>query len=135
MVRSTTGVGAPFTNPNDCDNLSFVRLASATAWFAPLILGACAPGADGPPSPTDVGFLDSGLFDGGPSVLDCDTPYPAYASTMALDQAVEPWSWNRALDGQNHAVDLNLAEAFCNNDPDIDWSSFDLLLFVSIPGW
>lgn len=139
---------ARFTQPGGCDNLRALRLASATAlWLTPLTFGACSSSDTGP-SPVDTGFIDANDANDGdigfPDVKpndagilpgDCDTPYPAFASPMALDQAVPPWSWPRALDGQGVETDLNLTDAFCNTDPDLDWSPFDLLLFVSIPGW
>ena len=64
----------------------------------------------------------------------CGYPEGA-AEPMALDAVISPYRWAdaRHLDGRTGAIDLN--EVFCASDEEIDWSPFDILLFVSIPAW
>lgn len=55
---------------------------------------------------------------------------------MALDGVIPPFSWPSArsmVDGSRTSLDL--LAAHCANAPDIEWSPFDVLLFVSIPAW
>lgn len=62
--------------------------------------------------------------------------YPVGAvDPMAEGEVLYPYRWPVAKhrDGRDGAVDL--ATVPCNTDPDIDWSPFDVLLFVSIPAW
>ncbi|MEM7676029.1 MAG: hypothetical protein AAF449_08500 [Myxococcota bacterium] len=114
--------------------------------YAPFVVGLMACGSsEGPASmpdassgdsgalPMDAGVVaDAGRRDGGAS--DCE--YPAGAvEPMQRDQIFSPYRWSEAFDGTGRAIDLDLAEAHCNTDPDIDWSPFDLLLFVSVPAW
>ena len=80
----------------------------------------------------DRGFLDTGPADSG--VPSCNYPADA-AEPMALNQVLSPYTWSSAFTAAGQLIDLNLTDAFCNTDPDIDWSPFDLLLFVSIPAW
>ena len=114
-----------------------VRFTPGPSRTAPLALGALAWACSGGASPLPSAMMgptsDAGS-DAGPAT-GCAALYPDYAAVMTLDQAVEPWRWPRAVDGQGNVTDLDLAEAFCNDDPDLDWSPFDLLLFVSVPGW
>lgn len=110
--------------------------------MTPLAVAACSSEPlNSPPDnmgPADSGFInvqDAGFADAGTPMGGCEANYPAHASVMTLGEAVEPWSWTRAIDGLNNETDLDLTQAFCDTDPDIDWSPFDYLLFVSIPGW
>ena len=54
---------------------------------------------------------------------------------MARGEVLFPYSWPKARhrDGRSGSLDLQFVP--CNDDPDIDWSPFDVLLFVSIPAW
>ena len=62
--------------------------------------------------------------------------YPSdYADPMAFGQPLPPFKWANAVDGLGEAIDLDLAHAQCDTDPDLDWGPFDALLFVSIPAW
>ena len=75
---------------------------------------------------------DAGTPDSGPGPC----TYPAGAvEPMALNEVLSPYTWPSAIDGAGNMTDLNLTEAFCNNDADIDWSPFDFLLFISVPAW
>lgn len=72
--------------------------------------------------------------------VDCEggETYPAGAvEPMALGEVFSPYAWPTAVahasDGARFALDL--ANVPCALDPDIDWSPFDVLLFVSIPAW
>ncbi len=69
---------------------------------------------------------------------DCTTAtYPAgYVEPMALGEAIAPYAWPEAIHrGTGQQADLELAQVPCAADDDIDWSPFDVLLFVSIPAW
>lgn len=66
----------------------------------------------------------------------CDS-YPADAvDPMMVDEVIWPYSWPAARhrsDGREAPLDLG--QVPCGADEDIDWSPFDVLLFVSIPAW
>jgi len=102
-------------------------MASRTALLTSLALVACdSSGPSGPPiSP-------------GASVVDCATNlYPAdVAEPMALGEVIAPYRWPDASLRTNDAlVSVDLAQAPCALDDDIEWSPFDVLLFVSVPAW
>ncbi|MEO0605162.1 MAG: hypothetical protein AAF211_27275 [Myxococcota bacterium] len=72
------------------------------------------------------------------AVLDCQTAtYPAGAvEPMALGEVISPYRWNQAsLRETGERVTVDLGQVPCGLDDDIDWSPFDVLLFVSIPAW
>jgi hypothetical protein len=77
-------------------------------------------------APRDVGTPDEA----------CDA-YPAEAvRPMELGSVLYPYSWpvaKRLSDGLEAPLDLG--QVPCASSPDIDWSPFDVLLFVSIPAW
>lgn len=95
----------------------------------------------GRPGSTDSGALDLGVFDLG--ARDTGTPdagfacdYPAGAvEPMALGEVIPSYAWSRAIAGDDAVFDLDLSKVHCNDDEDIDWSPFDVLLFISIPAW
>lgn len=60
--------------------------------------------------------------------------YPDAPDTMASGEALPAFSWPSALhaDGRSQALDLSGVPC---PDGEIDWSPFDVLLFVSIPAW
>ena len=69
--------------------------------------------------------------------VDANCEYPSGAvEPMALGEVLTPYSWPVAkhLDGVRENA-LDLANVPCAVDPVIDWSPFDVLLFVSIPAW
>jgi len=80
----------------------------------------------GEPQPTDTS-----------SATPTDCAYPAGAvEPMALGEVVTPWSWPEARHlGDGRVASLDVGAVPCNTDDDIDWSPFDVLLFVSIPAW
>lgn len=64
--------------------------------------------------------------------------YPEGAvEPMALGEVLTPYRWPVAIhrDGRPERPNLRLATVPCADDEDIDWSPFDVLLFVSIPAW
>lgn len=68
---------------------------------------------------------------------DDDTPceYPDGAvEPMELNEVLTPYRWPEALAFGGDEKELDLSRVFCNDD-DIDWSPFDVLLFVSYPAW
>lgn len=85
------------------------------------VLGACKS-----PVTLTVGTPD-GVCDG----------YPEGATRPMTEGAVlYPYSWPEATDiASDRTATLDLGQAPCATDPDIDWSPFDVLLFVSIPAW
>jgi hypothetical protein len=94
---------------------------SALGWLAAALVGCGGPVAD-----------TTGSLDTDPGACD----YPAGAvRTMTLGEVLTPYSWPKAIhgDGRIEALDLGLVP--CAADPDIDWSPFDVLLFVSLPAW
>ena len=78
---------------------------------------------------------------GDTSVADATAPAPcAYpdgvVDPMTLDAVIPPFIWPKARslrDGTTTSLDL--MGAHCNAAEDIDWSPFDVLLFVSVPAW
>ncbi|MEN0062550.1 MAG: hypothetical protein AAGA48_10405 [Myxococcota bacterium] len=97
------------------------RLPVLAAW----LLGACA--VTEPSVPVSPG-----------TSVDCvDVTYPEGAvEPMALGEVISPYRWpNASLRADGTLVSLNLRQAPCALDDDIDWSPFDVLLFVSIPAW
>jgi len=71
-----------------------------------------------------------------PSFTDDDTyPLPV-VEPMALGEVLFPHSWPIAVHrGTGLTIVLDLANVPCALDAEIDWSPFDVPLFVSIPAW
>ena len=71
-----------------------------------------------------------------PSCTGEDTYPDGAVDPMALGEVLQPYRWPQAgerLSGET--LPLDLADAPCAQADDIDWSPFDVLLFVSIPAW
>lgn len=83
------------------------------------------------------GGADPLVPDGLPAACDGSETYPPGAvEPMALGEVLSPYAWPEAIHrGTRARTRLDLALAPCATDPDIDWSPFDVLLFVSIPAW
>lgn len=64
----------------------------------------------------------------------CEYPSDA-AEEMAVGSPLWPYSWPTSSAPDRSDAPLDLERVFCNDDPDRDWSPFDVLLFVSIPAW
>lgn len=82
------------------------------------------------------GALPNGAIvrDGGPRTGACAYPDGA-VEPMTKDQVLWPYRWpGRSMAGGG-AVSVDLEDAYCNTDDDMDWSPFDVLLFVSVPAW
>ena len=97
------------------------------SFFFPFLglLAACTPGGRGTPDDDDDDD----------AVEACAYPEGA-VEPMALGEVITPYSWPTALavaDGSSAPLDV--ADVPCNTSDDIDWSPFDVLLFVSIPAW
>jgi hypothetical protein len=90
-------------------------------FFAPLLLLACAGGE----SVDDDVAQDS--------TAACE--YPAAAEPMAVGEALAAYSWPEARHADGRNFPLSLAAAFCDSDPNIDWSPHDYMLFISVPAW
>ena len=80
-------------------------------------------------------LVGCGAEQDGPSPdADCDYPSPV-SEPMAQDEVIAPYAWPTALPFDRVETSLNLAEVHCNTDDALDWSPFEMLLFVSIPAW
>jgi hypothetical protein len=103
---------------------AFTSLLVATTALAVVgCSGATADGREPEPEPDTGGDGDG-----------CDYPSGATA-TMTLDEVIYPYAWDVAIDPIGIEKSIDLAEVPCAADDDIDWSPFDVLLFVSIPAW
>lgn len=93
------------------------------------LLGACGGG--------DTRGMVPLAPDGTPPDCDAGESYPkGAAEPMALGAVITPYRWPDAVHRQTgQSTSLDLEAAPCATDPDIDWSPFDVLLFVSIPAW
>lgn len=106
--------------------------------LAPLLtlLAACTAGGG-----TDVVASDDsgdGVVDstGGTGSTEPPCDYPAGATEpMTLGEVITPYSWPKAIHGDGREAPLDLGFVPCFETADIDWSPFDVLLFVSIPAW
>lgn len=94
-------------------------LLSALSLAAGLLLAALVGCEEPPPRAT---------------VDECNYPEGA-VEPMAQGEVLTPYSWPSALDGERSQLALDLQFAPCDTDPELDWSPFDVLLFVSIPAW
>lgn len=81
----------------------------------------------------NVGCAGTTPGDGEPNEP-CEYPAGA-AEPMAQGEVINSYVWPTALEADRTERSLNLTEAYCDADDDIDWSPFDMLLFVSIPAW
>lgn len=105
----------------------FVALLGAAAFGAVSLAGCAGTGMNPEPDPEPDREPDAE-----PEVLPC--VYPEGPAVMAADQPLPAFSWPTALDGARNDAEIALDRVYCNDD-DIDWSPFDVLLFVSIPAW
>lgn len=76
---------------------------------------------------------DTGTTDTGPTTTACS--YPEFVVPMTIDEVLSPFTWPTAIHRDGRQGDLDLEAVPCGDDPDIDWSVFDALVFVSIPAW
>ncbi len=102
--------------------------------FAAVGLAACtSETGEEAPNPGNPDDADTDAS----QVTETNCTYPAGANeVMTLGDVLLPYGWNRAIhrsDGRDGTIDLE--QVPCNTDDDIDWSPFDVLLFVSIPAW
>jgi hypothetical protein len=95
--------------------------------WLPLFLAACSA------APSDLAGVETD--DTEPIIPPCAYPEGA-VEPMAIGSVITPYSWPEAIDRRDDSrVALDLANVACAVDPVIDWSPFDVLLFVSIPAW
>ncbi|MGE0784393.1 MAG: hypothetical protein AB7S26_01795 [Sandaracinaceae bacterium] len=115
-----------------------------------LNLGGC----DGEMGGTDSGRADSGGVgrDSGPGGIDsgpgggidggddagwpgCPVyPYGA-VEPMALGSVIWPYRWPTAIASDGTDFPLDLSNVPCTADENIDWSPFDVLVFIAFPAW
>ena len=100
--------------------------------LSPSLLGAGCSGGD--PGASNPGVIPP---DGIPPECASGQGYPEGAvEPMALGEVIFPYRWPVAIHrGTGVNTELDLAHVPCATDPEIDWSPFDVLLFVSIPAW
>jgi len=99
-------------------------------WFYPLLmlpLVACAADGQGPGAALNGEGSDA-------DNEDCSYPEGA-AEPMALGEVLSPYAWPSAVHGDGTDAPLDLQNAACDSDSVLDWSPFDVLLFVSLPAW
>ena len=97
-------------------------------WILPLLTLACGGDADKASDTSAVGSATT-------PTTPCDYP-SGVADPMTLGEVMPAFRWPSAkslVDGTKTAFDL--AEVHCGASADIDWSPFDILLFVSVPAW
>ena len=85
-----------------------------------------------------LSFLLVGCATSGTDPAEDETPpceYPATSEPMALGAPLPAYSWPEALNADGRRGPLDLLHAYCGDDPLIDWSPLDYLLFVSVPAW
>ena len=95
--------------------------------------GALADSGAPPGDAGDEGSLDAGRLDAGPAGA-CTYPTGA-VEPMEVGSVLWPYRWPEAIDGAGRNVPLDLVEASCDTDDEIDWSPFDVLVFIAIPAW
>jgi hypothetical protein len=94
-------------------------------WIALLTLPALALPACAP---------EPGAGDDDDEPASCDYPEGA-VEPMELGEVVSPYRWARGLTAAGDEAEVDLDEAYCGDDVNMEWSPFDVLLFVSIPAW
>ncbi len=86
-----------------------------------LLVAGCAP--------------PSGAADDDAGGVDCTYPEDP-VHPMAIDEVLFPYEWPTAIHvGDGRTSPLAVEDMACATSDDIDWSPFDVLLFVSIPAW
>ena len=123
-------------------------------WLA-VVLGSLVSACGADEMGTDAGLadaaaVDAAASDGGGAASDSgqdridagppsdagSCPYPSGAvEPMAVGEVLWPYRWSEAIAADGTNVPIDLREVTCTADPNIDWSPFDLLVFISIPGW
>ncbi len=91
-----------------------------------LACGALVAGCAEDPEPNDT-------TDTAPTEAGCQ--YPDAEEPMALGEVLFPYRWLDARHRDGRRSEIRLRDVFCDTQEDIDWSPFDVLLFVSIPAW
>ncbi len=54
---------------------------------------------------------------------------------MEVGEVITPYFWQTALHADGRDIEFSLGEVYCNEESEIDWSPFDVLLFISYPVW
>lgn len=109
-----------------------MRMRTLISLFSSALLWGCA--ADTTATPDGVAADSEGSTH--TDAVDPSCAYPDGAvDPMAVGEVISPYRWPRAIHADGRDQPLDLAHVPCNTDPDIDWSPFDMLVFVSIPAW
>lgn len=87
---------------------------------------------DSGPLTFDSGPRDVGSPDTGPA---CGYPSGAEVEPMMRGMPLWAYRWPEAIDGIGRNFPIDLVEVACETDENIDWSPFDVLVFIAIPAW
>lgn len=89
-----------------------------------------------PPGPTDDLPVTTTTDSPTETKTEPKCAYPFSYDTAMLEGAIlEPFGWKTARHRDGREAPLYMEEVFCNDAPDMDWSPFDVLVFVAIPAW
>lgn len=121
--------------------------AHIAGWLS--VLAACTSTKPEPAEPTPtpdpvdtdvVDTVDTVLSDSDTAPIVDDTApectYPEGAvDPMTVGEVLPAYRWPKTIHADGRTGSLALSRVPCAVDPLIDWSPFDVLLFVSIPAW
>jgi hypothetical protein len=79
----------------------------------------------------DSGPPDTGPPDTGPG---CEYPLGG-VEPMMRNMTLWHYAWPEAIDGMGRNFPIDLEAVACTADENIDWSPFDVLVFIAIPAW
>ncbi len=122
-----------------------LKSLSATSLLACLVAALGCSNGSGMPEPDaepdmqpdaqpDMQLEPDAQPDAEPEMAPCSYPILP-PSTLALDDTFPRTSYPNMLDAARNSYTLDMEEVNCATDADIDWSPFDVLLFISIPAW
>ena len=105
---------------------------------------AATPGDDAATPAADAAMMmmaDTGVGGGvdaasgdDAGMMGCAYPMGA-VEPMELGAVIRPYRWPASLDGSGTNVPIDLEAMPCSADANIDWSPFDILVFIAIPAW
>jgi len=98
--------------------------------------GATDPVASTSSSTSTTPWLDTAVTETTPGPTSDGCRYPARpVEPMAKGEVLTPYVWRTAQRMDGLRASLELGKVPCDTDDDIDWSPFDVLVFISIPAW
>lgn len=96
---------------------------SLLLWSALLLLAGCAPSGNGASGDDDDDATEPCAYPEGST------------EPMEVGEVLTPYRWETGIHGDGREATVDLETMPCASDDVIDWSPFDVLLFVSIPAW